>query len=324
MIWRLLKFRLGALVIGFMALAAFQAQPANADAGLQLNPLKYEDSLTAGHIKSGYIDVANPSDTIVSIETSVQGFRQADLDGNLTFFNDPAITAGIKPGLTHFDLGPRESVRVTFTVDPTELPQGGVYASIFFRTVPPAATANATFINESANIGTLLLLQNGAVSAKVGQVTRLSLPFWQLGNGIGGTVEYQNSNRSNAASAFYPQLSTKVLPWGRATALTGPFIMPGSTRRFSVSRQGSYFGLLPLTVTDSTTDQATTVWVVAITGWYAIGLIIVGLWLLFEIIWQLYRRLRPPSSAMPRRPALDGLMATKTEAKKGFRILRKP
>jgi len=118
--------------------ALLPAIPAEADVpGLQVNPLQYEDTLTSGSVRLGYIEVSNPSDTTITLESRVQGFRQKDNAGRLSFFDDPQISDGIKVDLAKFDLGSHEAIRVAFSVDPTKLPKGGVYAVIFFRTLPP-------------------------------------------------------------------------------------------------------------------------------------------------------------------------------------------
>jgi hypothetical protein len=249
--------------------------PAHAEAGLQLNPLKYEDTLATTSVKSGFIDVSNPSDTTITIQTDVQGFRQADLDGNLEFFSDEQLRAGIIPGLDTFELGPRESIRMAFTVNPGKLPQGGVYAAIFFRTVPPPASSKVSYISESANVGTLLILRNGNATDQIGKVTKFTLPFWQFGGGLRGQLQYQNTNRDRGGLAFTPKLESRVLPWGHGRDFTGPFIMPGATRQFTFTRPGSYLGILPVTVLDAATGHPVTRWVFALTGWYQVLLLLV-------------------------------------------------
>lgn len=239
-----------------------------ADAGLQLNPLRYDDVITGTVVKNGFIDVSNPSDTTVTIRTSVRGFKQADLAGNLSFFIDDALTAGIRPSLETFDLGPRESLRLVFSVDPSKLPQGGVYAAIFFTTIPPEAQSQATYIIETANVGSLLLFQNGGSDVKVGRIARFDLPLIQLGSGISGTVQFQNTNRNTGGVAFSPNLSSRVFPWGKSAKFTGPFVMPQSTREFTYQRAGSYFGLLPVTLSTTEGHFGITRWVLVCTGWY--------------------------------------------------------
>jgi hypothetical protein len=281
--------------------------PALADAGLQLNPLKYQDTLVVGHVESGYVDVSNPGDTDVTVVTSVQGFRQADTDGDLEFYDDAALSAAITPGLGQFDLGPRGSIRMTFSVDSARLPRGGVYAALFFRTLPSTPQTNTSYVAESAKIGTLLILQNGPGGARNGLIVQAKLPFWQFGNGLtGGQLQYKNTDTMPGGIAFDPALQTQVLPWGRTTALTGPFIMPGATRQFSFARPGSYLGLLPVTITDTSSGKHVTVWVFACTGNYqllVIGLVILAFLLLVGRRRGWLKRRRRPSAQRP----LDGL-----------------
>jgi hypothetical protein len=296
---------------GWLLLAA----PAYAEAGLQLNPLKYEDVLTPDRVKVGFIDVSNPSDTAVTIHTAVRGFRQADLDGNLKFFNDDQLAAGIKPGLDQFELGPRESIRVAFNVDPSKLPQGGVYAAIFFQTTPVLPDRpSVSYVAEAANVGTLLILRNGQANDQIGRVSSFSLPFWQFGRSLTGRLQYHNTNRDTGGLAFTPQLTGRTVPWGRGRNFTGPFIMPQSTRQFDFVRSGSYFGLLPVTVADARSGQGLTRWVFACTGWYQVVLLVllaaIIVWLGGRGRWrrllrQLVRRLRRRKKSQKR--PIDGL-----------------
>ncbi|HSX02382.1 MAG TPA: hypothetical protein VLI05_03650 [Candidatus Saccharimonadia bacterium] len=262
----------GVAAIGALILGAAQPAPARAEAGLQINPLKYEDRLAGSQIKAGHIDVANPGDAAVTIVTEVQGFRQVDLNGDLQFFRDDAFTAGIIPDQAQFELGPHESVRVPFSVNPAKLPRGGVYAAIFFRTVPTMAASSSSYIAESANVGTLLILNNGSGGSAGGRIAKADLPFWQLGAGLRGTITYQNTANPAGGVAVYPVLSSQVLPWDSRARLTGPFIMPGASRQFAFSRAGAYLGLLPVTLTDAATGRTVTRWVVACTGWWRLVL----------------------------------------------------
>lgn len=281
---------------------------ARADAGLQLLPLKYEEVLTNNRVKTGHIDVSNPSDTNATIQTSVRGFRQADLAGNLEFYTDDNLTAGIRPGLDQFELGSRESIRVTFTVNPTKLPQGGVYAAIFFRTVPPTPAANTSYIAEAANVGTLLMLKNGGDGVHVGQIKAFDLPFWQPGPGLKGRMQYHNANRDIGGVAFYPKLESRVLPWVKPAKLTGPFVMPGSTRQFEFVRGGSYIGLLPVTVTDIASGKHVTRWVLACTGNYQLLVVLLAILLAVWLLgwWRGWAVLARRPQTVSSRP-MDGL-----------------
>src|SRR4249919_3647716 len=106
------------ILISLIFAAALLPAVASASApGLQVTPLLYEDIL-GDKAKNGSIDVANPTDAPVTIDVQVQGFRQVGSAGDMEFFDDPDLIEGIRTDLKTFDIGPRERVRVLFTVDP--------------------------------------------------------------------------------------------------------------------------------------------------------------------------------------------------------------
>ncbi len=269
--------------------------PAAANAGstsLQVAPLQYEAKLESGKVSTGFIDVANPTGTTITIQSSVRGFKQTGTDGGLEFFDDPILAAAIKPGLTEFALGPREAVRVVFSVDATKLPQGGVYAAIFFNTAPPRESASHSYIAEIANIGTLLLLTNGEGSTHQGQVQGLMLKHWQWGSSLEGAFSFTNTDHTAQPVGFKPQLNVRVMPWGHRQDTETGFVLPGTTRQFSFTRPGAYFGLLTVTVADADTGTHTTSWVLACTGWcrWAVPVVIVALgYMVYH--WRQRRRL---------------------------------
>ncbi|HVQ44594.1 MAG TPA: hypothetical protein VMT30_06535 [Candidatus Saccharimonadia bacterium] len=261
-----LRLLLVSLTLATVGLA--MPAPARADApGLQASPLEYIDTLTPGHIKNGYVDVSNPGDGSLAIRTSVRGFRQTGTDGRLEFFDDPELIGGISLGLSSFELGPREAVRVVFHVDPSKLPAGGVYAALFFQTVPPSQSPNSSYVAESARIGTLLELVNGPATPHHGAVAKLDLPFLQLGRGLTGTLQYQNTDRTAHPVGYRPALTLSVLPWAAHPKLATGLVLPSATREFAIERPGSFFGLLPVTITDTDTHQTTTRWVLVCTAW---------------------------------------------------------
>jgi hypothetical protein len=267
------------------------APSARADApSLQVSPLQYQDELKPGHIEQGYVDVSNPGDSEITVDSSVQGFRQVGTEGNLEFFTDPDTSAAIKVGLNNFILGPREAVRVVFNVDGSKLPQGGTYAAIFFRTQPPAQASSASFIAQSANVGTLLLLTNGPSTPHHATISRPKLGLWQFGNNLTpGSFLFTNTDHTPHPVGVRPELSVRVLPWGHAEGITGGLVLAGISRQFSFVRHGSYLGPLPVTVTDKLTGAHATAWIIACTGWYRLILPAV-LGLLVWLWWRRHRR----------------------------------
>jgi hypothetical protein len=248
---------------------------------LQVAPLQYDSTLAPGKVSTGYVDVSNPADSTVTITSSVRGFRQAGRNGDLQFFDDADLSAAIQVGLTQFELGPREAVRVVFSVDAAKLPAGGTYAAIFFRTTPPMHASATSYVSQSANVGTLLMLTNGTGSTRHGKITDVKLGFWQFGDRLNGTFAYQNTDRTARPVGFRPRTTARVLPWGHRQKTTTGLVLPEATREFTFTRNGAFFGILPVTVADDDTKSHMTRWVFACTGWYQAavpgGLLLVGL-----------------------------------------------
>ena len=232
--------------------------------GLKVTPLKYEESLEVGEQKSGYVDIANPNDSSVLVRTSVEGFRQINNQGDLEFFEDERLEAGITIDLEQFELGPREAVRIQFDINTNNLPEGGVYAALFFETDAQEITGDISGIGTTARVGTLLILQNGEGEVS-GEISELAVPFWQFGTGITGNLSIYNEE-SERAVGFNPELAVKITPWGERAEQESGLVLPGVTRDFDLVRRGDYIGILPVTVYDEATGQEASTWVFAVTG----------------------------------------------------------
>jgi hypothetical protein len=291
----------------FVLLATVLALPSPAHAnapGLQLTPLQYEDTL-GGKVKNGHIDVANPTDTTLTIDTSVRGFNQHGTGGDLRFFDDPELTTAIKVDLSSFELGPRQAVRVLFSIDPSKLSKGGVYAAIFFRTRSSEQSSTSSYVSQSANVGTLLILNNDGPATPVGGLTQLSFPLWQFGRDLHGAATVANTSSAHGGVAFRPGLDAHIFPWGRPVKQTTGLVLPGASRQFTIQRSGSFFGLLPVTVADAATHSSRNAWVVACTGFYAWLILVLALAALILLVLRLLRRhqllwlvRRPPRPAI--------------------------
>ncbi len=276
-LWRDSLFRMTALVVATAGMMLFGlSHPAHAQIPtVSVSPLKYQDSLTGSTSKLGFIDVSNPSDSTISLKSEVDAFRQINLSGDLQFYHDDAITGGITVSASEFDLGPREAVRVAFTINPNKLPKGGVYAAIFFATVPSPSVASGTIIMQSARAGTLLILDNGGAGKKSGLINQLNLSWLQLGNGLRGTIQYANQGEPPRSIAYNPTLGVRAFWWGGKSFVNGPLVFPGNKREFSFFKPGSYIGIIPLVVNDQNTGKSRVALVIAITGiWRVVALII--------------------------------------------------
>jgi len=268
-----------------LGLGLFASLPAHAEVpALKLDPLKYEQDFSDNNPKLGFVDVSNPTDSTVTIASSVKAFRQYNLDGDLQFYDDPTLAKGIQISLGTFELGPREAIRVAFTIDPEILPKGGIYAVLFFETIPDNSTTQGTVIAESARVGTLLILNNGPNTTKTGIISSTQVPFWQFGNAITGNFEYKNiSSSTSGGIAYDPNISLRALPFGDALQLQFGLVMPGSSRVFSFSKSGSYLGLVPLAMQDLYTHKTRIIWIFAITGYFRMVLFGIGFLILFRL-----------------------------------------
>jgi hypothetical protein len=276
-----------------------------------VSPLLYEDIL-GDKAKNGSIDVANPTDAPITVDVSVQGFKQVGSAGDMEFFDNPDLIEGIRTDLKSFDIGARERVRVLFTVDPAKLPQGGVFGAIFFKTRPSEkAGSNSSFVAQSANVGTLIVLRNHGNASTQGGIAGLNLPFWQFGGGLRGTVMIENTSPTKGGVAFRPGLESQVLPWGSSVVHDSGLILPSNHREFAIVRPGSFFGLLPFQVRDISTGTDRTVWVFATTGWFGWLLLVLALALVIGLIYRFRGRFRGlRRSPRPKPAPVPAAMAT--------------
>lgn len=282
------------LALVALSLALLPAPPAAASLpSLRISPLKYTAALQLGHPKVGYIEAANPTGAPMHVTVEVEAFRQINDRGELEYYPDERLSSAIKPGLTSFDLGPREAIRVKFTIDPNRLGPGGAYGVIFLRTASGGHAASQ--INTSERIGTLLILNVAGAGTTAGRISDLHLPaFVYGGTTLPLTFNYQNTGQGSQALAFSPTFSIATGWRSKPRALTGPFVFPGRTRQTQASLTfGSQIGVIPVSIQDSTpgAPKYPTHWTVVVTGFWTwlLPLLLTGL-LGAVIAWLLRRR----------------------------------
>lgn len=258
-----MKRALTSLVLGIGLAFITTGSARAATATLQLAPLKYQATLHAGSPQTGYITVSNPSDTSITVRSQVQAVHQTGTNGDLTFNDDAAITAAITISADNVTLSPHEAVNFQFLINPDKLPQGGVYASIFFRTVPPTAS-NGTEVLTSARVGTLLLLDNGNSGTRLGTIDSLKIPWLTIGADLAGTALYHNTG----TVARNPHLQARVSSWGSSQVVDGPYIMPQAKRLVPIQLKGSYLGPIHLVLSESETGATAQIWTFAVTGFW--------------------------------------------------------
>jgi hypothetical protein len=255
----------------------------DADAlGLKTAPLEYKTTLKAGERQQGVVDISNPSGQAVRVKTSVQAFKQIDNSGGLQFYDDVRIAKGIKNDLTEFGLGPREALRMTFVIDGAILPQGDVYAAIFFSSVPSVPRNG---VGEVVRVGTILSIINKTPGPRSAEITSLSLPFFQLSDSVDGT--YKIKNTGTATSGFYPTVRISTQPGGTTRSIDSSLVFGGRERQndFQIP---TGFGIHYIEASYGHSKKGQ--WVVTVAPWMLIALIMVALIICIELV--LFKRRR--------------------------------
>ncbi len=271
-----------ALLLGALLLMPAAAPAAEVTPALKIAPLQYQETIPLGKIKQGFIDISNPTNQTLHLSSSVQAFRQVDTAGHLQFYESERMRLGIIPELSTFDLGPREAIRMKFTIDP-----------IFVRTIPDASANQGNRLITSARIGTLMILTIGTGGVERGTISRLEVPFFNFGSGIKGSLDYKNSGPSAKSVAFKPMLTAKVGFWGSAEQVKSSLVLPDSTRRIQVEQKGSYIGFIPVKIasTNTKTTQSTTTYIIAMTGYWRILAVLLVIGISLVSMW-IFRRLK--------------------------------
>ena len=285
------------LLIGLLLLPLCALIPLAGDAhalGLKIAPLEYRTTLKKDERQRGFIDVSNPSAQAVRVTSSVQAFRQIDDDGGLRFYDDARIEAGIRPELGSFTLGPREAIRVYFTVDGSKLPEGDIFAAVFFSTAPSQPRNG---VGQTVRVGTLLSIVNHTPGERKAVITELEVPFFQLGNDIQGS--YRIKNTGNHTGGFYPQVTLAAWIGGGERRQESVLVFGGNTRsnEFELS---AGFGLKRVSVSYGNSERSG--WVLLLPPWFigvaAVLALIVGV---EAALWH-RRRLKRRKVAFTGRP----------------------
>ena len=260
-------------VVTVVAILAGQPGEVQA-ASLQIRPLQYRESLKAGESKKGFVDVSNSSATSVSVELSLQAFRQIDNGERLQFYDSETIRRGILLDLTEVDLGPQEAVRVYFVIRGDILPQGDIFAAIFATTRTEASEG----IAPSARVGTLVIIENTQPGPRQADVTAVRTSLLQFGETINGVVTLRNTADPNKPSGFNPKVQLSLRPIaGTSQRLDAPLIMAGVSRDVPFDLLSNRVGLYRLTAVSG--DSSASKWVLLVTGywrWVVLGLLALG------------------------------------------------
>lgn len=273
---------LGVLV---MLGGAFLPQTAAHAAGISIAPLEYKATLPVNSTQKGHVDIVNPSAEKTKVALRVAAFRQIDNQGDLQFYDSPQLDAGIQLDLTDISLGPHEGARIYFELDASKLPKGDVFAAILATTLQNNLVEGLP----SAQVGSLLLLENGTAPAHHATIQQLQANWLQFGSAVTMQMTVANTDPTNGeAIGFVPKLQLGVRPY-TSKVINGPLVFSGRNRTVDYRQEGNYFG--PLLLRASTGQSHQAIWVFAVTGFWqwlaplmfiAIVAVLVGLWITYR------------------------------------------
>lgn len=252
---------LGVCIAAALVLIGGQAVGAES---LRIQPLQYQTELKKGERKKGHIDITNPSSEPVKAKFYVEAFRQVDDKGNLTFFKSEQLEKGLLLDYDSITIEARQTLRLFFIADGTKLPTGDVFGVIFAETQPLTPTG----ANTTVRVGSLVMITNQTPGSRNTEISKLSVPFFQIGSVLRGTLAVKNPAPKNSATGFFPMIQVSVAPWGESMKRQGPLIFAGNTRIVDFDLPSNAFGLYEVSV--QANNARKTVSVFLITGWWQI------------------------------------------------------
>ncbi len=258
--------------------AAICSVNVGAVASLLIQPLQVKTTIQPSETQKGFLDIGNPGAQSVIVKTSVQAFKQINNTGELEFYNDSQMAAGIIPDLSTFVIGPHETYRMYYALNGTKLPAGDSFAVLFFETVMHASGG----VSPEVRVGTLLSITNGTPGDRKAAITGLSVPFFQLDNAVKGTYRIKNTGDTTKSTGFYPDVDVKITPFDQSQKVTSSLIFTGNERDNAFTVATHKIGFYKVHVAFGTTSRE--VWVFIASPWQIVLIMLV----LFAIIFALF------------------------------------
>lgn len=259
--WKNIAY-LAVLAVGVMV---FAGSPTVGAETVRIQPLQMQTSLKKGEKQKSFVDITNPAAQEVELSLYVHGFKQVNDKGSLTFFDSKQLAAGIKLDYDSVKLGAHQTLRLYFLVDGTKLPTGDIFAVIFAESVPTKRPGT----NTAVRVGSLLMVTNQTPGSRKAEITRLDVPFVQIGDSVRGEIAVKNPVPAGQATGFFPEMKIELKPWGGSRSFAGPLIFAGNTRTFGFTIPSDLFGIYTVTVRANQASKTT--YVFLITGWWRIA-----------------------------------------------------
>jgi hypothetical protein len=251
--------RIAVIVLFFVGYSIFASPSVSAEPAIGLQPLQYAETLQKGERKQAFVDITNPSHQPTVVQFSVQGFKQIDDKGTLSFYSDEKISSAILLDYQEREIPAKKTLRLFFVVDGAKLPTGDVFAAIFAQTKPKEGAGAL-----SVRVGTLLILTNGTPSARRAEVTSFTTPLFHFAESITGEIKIKNTAPANTSSGFSPKVTVRMWPFGLDRAVQGPLVFAGNTRTIKLDQPTNLFGIYKISA--SFDASAKDRWVILVTG----------------------------------------------------------
>ncbi len=229
---------------------------------LKIAPLSYQASLEQGEKQKGFVDIANPGAIPVVVKLHVQAFRQINDAGELEFYDNQQVSAGVQLDLNEVELGAHESLHLAFLLDGSKLPQGDVFAAILGTALISGGQGGAT---QSVQVGTLISATNGTPLGHEAVITRFDTPFLQIGDNVDANITVKNTADPKRYTGFYPTISYEIWPFAKEN-VQGPLIFAGRSRDITLRQSGNYIGFVSVNVAAENNHQRKIIFV--ITGYW--------------------------------------------------------
>ncbi|MEO5948920.1 MAG: hypothetical protein ABIP74_00800 [Candidatus Saccharimonas sp.] len=238
-----MKQRIVAVIMAILIASVGFAVPQAEAVSLKIAPLRYQAILVKNEKKKGFVDISNPSAQPLHLKFEVEAFRQINDQGDIEFYDNAAVSAGVLLDLDSIELGPREALRLYFVIDGTKLPLGEVFAAVLARTVPGAKEGAA----QSVRVGTILEITNGQAGSRSASISAFSAPFFQIGEQVSAHFEVKNDATIAQGGGFHPDVTFSVNPYSTQN-VQGPLVFAGHARTVDYKTSGNYFGFVWLQV----------------------------------------------------------------------------
>jgi hypothetical protein len=206
----------------------------------------------------------------------------------LQFYDDEQVSSGVKLEVSTADLGPREALRLFFTINSNTLPEGDVYAAIFLTTDPKQPRNG---VGQLVRVGTLLSIVNKTPGQRKAEITGIKLPFIEFTDTVKGS--YSIKNIGEKGTGFYPTVKISSKPWGKDQKSDGTLLFGGHERTNDVSYQaGPGIHYIEVSYGDSRKGQ----WVIMMTPWLLILMALIVLVIGTELVLLRRRRKTKPTN----------------------------